>query len=386
MKVVFVSNFMNHHQIGLCDELASLLGDKNFKFIAQSKTPNEQANLGYKEFNSSREYIIKEYEVGKDYTSKVIDESDIVIITFSQGAKPIRRAQRDNKIIFWYCESLFKEYNKFRILAKIIRAKYYFDFIDNNNQYFLNASSYGYHDLQILDKNKYRNISFTFGYFPIFDFKEEFSRNTDSSFSMLFVGRLIKWKHPEYIFDCADVLDEHNIDYHINVVGDGELVKYLQKEIENRNLENKITLIGPVDSGKVKEYYKSHDVFLFASDRREGWGAVLSEAMLYGCVPLANIDAGATNIFISNGINGYIFKDKKTLKEGCLNLYELKKEGNLFEIARRNHEMMLKTWNYKEAARRLFNVMKAIYEGKNYILYEVNDLMGLQNDENKCSC
>lgn len=380
MKVVFLSNFMNHHQIGLCDELNTLLGDGNFCFIAQSKTFEEQTKLGYLEYNSSRDYIVREYESGIKRTNELLDACDIIIISFSQGVKPIKREQRQGKIVIWYGESLFKEYNKIRIFAKILRAKYYFDFIKNDNQYFINASGYGYHDLAVLDKNKYKNKSFVFGYFPVFDFTESIDFNKIDSFSILFVARLIKWKHPEYIFACAETLEKNNIDYCIDVVGDGELKDSLQGEINKRGLQNKVHLIGAVKSNKVKKYYQNHDVFLFASDRREGWGAVLSEAMLYGCVPLANNDAGASNVLVRDRDNGFIFFDMQSLQDKCLELYKLKEAGKLIEIANRNRNMMLEIWNYKEAAKRLYNVMDAIYNKQNPNIYKENDLMGLQTD------
>lgn len=380
MKVVFLSNFMNHHQIGLCDELNKLLGDGNFYFIAQSRTFEERSKLGYLEYNSSRNYIVREYESGIERTNEILNECDIVIITFSQGNKPIKIAQRQGKIVIWYDESLFKEYSKIRIFAKILRAKYYFDSEKNDNQYFINASAYGYHDLAILDKNKYKDKSFVFGYFPAFDFNESINFNKIERFSILFVGRLIKLKHPEYIFDCAEALEKNDKDYCIDVVGDGELKFCLQEEINNRGLQDKIHLIGAVRSDEVKKYYQNHDVFLFASDRREGWGAVLSEAMLYGCVPLANNDAGATNVLVKDGVNGFIFNNKQSLKEKCLKLYELKKNSSLASIANNNRKLMLETWNYKEAAKRLYNVMTAIYKKQNPIIYKENDLMGIQTD------
>ena len=381
MKVVFLSNFMNHHQIGLCDELNKLLSDGNFCFIAQSRTFEEQSKLGYLEYNSSRDYIVREYESGIDKTNQLLDECDVVIVTFSQGLKPIKRAQKQGKIVIWYEESLFKEYSKIRIFAKYLRAKYYFDSIKNANQYFINASGYGYHDLAILDKNKYKNRSFVFGYFPVFDFNEKVRLNKiETPFSILFVARLIKLKHPEYVFGCAEILEKNNVDYCIDVVGDGELRENLQEEIYKRGLQDRIHMIGAVKSDRVKDYYQNHDVFLFASDRKEGWGAVLSEAMLYGCVPLANNDAGATNVLIKDGINGFIFNDKQSLQDKCLKLYKIKKDGKLIDIAEKNRKMMLETWNYKEAAKRLYDVMKAIYKKQNPIIYKENDLMGIQTD------
>ena len=45
MTIIFVTNFMNHHQKPLWDEFTKYVSD--FKFVACSDIPGEQLKLGY---------------------------------------------------------------------------------------------------------------------------------------------------------------------------------------------------------------------------------------------------------------------------------------------------------------------------------------------------
>ena len=53
---------------------------------------------------------------------------------------------------------------------------------------------------------------------------------------------------------------------------------------------------------------RQHDIFLFTSDRNEGWGAVANEAMANGCVLIGSHEIGSIPFLVQDGINGLIFK------------------------------------------------------------------------------
>ena len=66
MKVVFVSNFLNHHQLPFCEEMIKRLGKENFKFIATEKIPDERIKLGYEDMNNIYPFVIRAYENQKE--------------------------------------------------------------------------------------------------------------------------------------------------------------------------------------------------------------------------------------------------------------------------------------------------------------------------------
>jgi glycosyltransferase involved in cell wall biosynthesis len=51
------------------------------------------------------------------------------------------------------------------------------------------------------------------------------------------------------------------------------------------------------------------DIYLATSDRKEGWGAVINEAMNSGCAVVADHMMGAAPFLIRQGENGLIYED-----------------------------------------------------------------------------
>lgn len=53
------------------------------------------------------------------------------------------------------------------------------------------------------------------------------------------------------------------------------------------------------------------DIFVFTSDRNEGWGASLNEAMSSGCACVVSDAIGSSHFLINNEVNGLLFKNKR---------------------------------------------------------------------------
>ena len=79
-KIVFVSNFYNHHQKYLSDAFYNLIGD-NYCFIETQPISNERLNMGWGE-SKVPNYEKQNYISGKanEECQKLIDDADIVII------------------------------------------------------------------------------------------------------------------------------------------------------------------------------------------------------------------------------------------------------------------------------------------------------------------
>ena len=76
MKIVFVSNFLNHHQIPFCEEIKTLCDE--FYFIAM-----ENGGVGGYQVSQEREYVI-DYKVETKRAENEILSADAVIF----GASP----------------------------------------------------------------------------------------------------------------------------------------------------------------------------------------------------------------------------------------------------------------------------------------------------------
>ncbi len=80
------------------------------------------------------------------------------------------------------------------------------------------------------------------------------------------------------------------------------------------------------------------EIYLFTSDRQEGWGAVLNEAMNSGCAVLTSHEIGATPYLVKDGENGIVFKsrDQKDLNR---RLYELMENGKAESLGRAAYKL-----------------------------------------------
>ena len=81
MKVVFISNFLTHHQVPFCLEMQKRLGD-DFKFISTVKIFDWRLKLGFKDLDNEYDFVVKAYKDAQTwkYAKKLANESDVVII------------------------------------------------------------------------------------------------------------------------------------------------------------------------------------------------------------------------------------------------------------------------------------------------------------------
>ena len=91
------------------------------------------------------------------------------------------------------------------------------------------------------------------------------------------VSRLVEQKAIDRLIKVSAKLINENSKIHIYVIGDGPLKERLQKQIEDLNVEEKITLLGAKKNPY--PYIKNADVFgLFSYF--EGYGIVIDEAKI----------------------------------------------------------------------------------------------------------
>jgi hypothetical protein len=100
MKIVFTTNFINHHQVPLADEISSLIGD-DYKMITFEPIPQVFLKVGYADY-SDRSYHVKGYlPENYDYIHDLILNADILL----HGAAPdvwVHERMKLNKVTIRY--------------------------------------------------------------------------------------------------------------------------------------------------------------------------------------------------------------------------------------------------------------------------------------------
>lgn len=367
MRISFYSNFLQHHQIPFCNEMYRLLGD-NFRFIATEQIDAERISLGYRDVSKDFPYTVNVYESTQAYYKAIRLgwESDVVIIGSAPDIFITERLSQD-KLTFRYSERLFKR-GVWRLLdPRIFRANLlqHTRYRNHQNLHMLCAGGYTARDAAIV--GAYPRRCWKWGYFTEVkkqNLPELFTRKAHDAVKLLWVGRFLKLKHPEKAVMVMDRLKKSGDNCILDFIGIGEMEDKIKKMVREKELEDCVKFLGSMPSEKVREYMKRANIFLFTSDRQEGWGAVLNEAMNSGCAVVASNVIGSVPFLLQDGVNGLIYKNNsvtdlyktvQTLVEDA----DLRK--NLGQAAVRTME---ETWNAGVAARRLIALCEKLLNNR----------------------
>lgn len=358
MKLIFLSNYINHHQAPLSDEFYKILGD-NYHFIETEKISEMRKQLGYPDF-SSRKYVLNAIADASSETKarQLIDEADVVII----GSAPenwVQKRLKENKVTFHYSERWFKKNYK-SLLSPFSWRYWYLKHIRyrNHRSYMLCASAFTASDVHKVFA--YPKKCFKWGYFTkVSDIdidqilKEQ---RAAKKLKMMFVARFLSWKHPELPVQLAKSLKDKGVDFEINMYGTGEELNRIQNLIKELGVDDCVNLCGSKPNEEILLLMRQHHVFLFTSDRNEGWGAVANEAMSNGCMVVASNKIGSIPYLIKNKVNGLMFQDQSV--EDLYNNVQFiivnpdKREDMVREAYRTMHDV----WSPKNAATSFINL------------------------------
>lgn len=362
LKIVFVSNYFNHHQKPFCEELYKRLGD-NFKFISTSVMREERKELGYVQ-NDFPDYVVLSYESEqqKKLASLLIKEADVVIAGSTPKEMLVERI-RSGKLIFRYSERPFK-----REKTYIKRVYHAINFRKNNlfkkNIYMLCASAYAAVDYASI--GMYKKRMYKWGYFP-----EVKGYNTDELMAkkecntLLWCGRFIDWKHPDDAINIARKLKENGYDFRLNMIGTGVMEDSLKLFVQEYHLDDVVHFLGSMSPEQVRKHMEEAGIYLFTSDRQEGWGAVLNESMNSGCAVVASHAIGAVPYLIKNGENGIIYESEniEMLYEKVKYLLDYPEKQQ--RLGTKAYETIITEWSAKTAAERLLNLIDSLLKRDN---------------------
>ena len=369
MKVTFYSNFLTHHQVPFCIEMQKILGD-DFKFVSNSKIFQWRLDLGFKDLDKEYDFVVRSYEGKEEYerAKKLADESDIVIIG-STSDELIEDRLKQDKIVFRYRSRiwLFTDgfwktiFNKEKI--KLLYQRH-LKYKNNKNLYLLCASAYGANDFGAL--GLYKNKMYKWGYFlktnkyDIDKLIEQKEKN--EKMQILWVGRYIKWKHPELAIKLAKKLKKQNYNFEIKMLGQGILEEKIKKKIKKYKLDNYVKVVGQVPSDKVKDYMEEANIFIGTSDHNEGWGAVINESMNAGCTVIANKKMGSVPFLIKNNETGIIYKSYKELENSIKEVINNKELRH--KLGKNAYTFITEKWTAKVGAENLMRLFESILNRK----------------------
>lgn len=143
-------------------------------------------------------------------------------------------------------------------------------------------------------------------------------------FTILYVGKLIERKGPQYLLEAFSRLTASGEDMRLVMVGDGYLREKILARISDLRIQDRTALISGLSRAELDARFAACDVFVFPSiidDRgdTEGLGLVAVEAMYHSKPVIASAVGGVLDIIRDNE-TGYLVpqRDPAALAAGIL--------------------------------------------------------------------
>lgn len=382
MKIVFYSLVLNHHQACVADEFYNILGD-DYAFVETAECHDRK---GATEDYSKRPYLVKAWESAEAWSHAMqLAETAEVCVFGGFEALPFEKARMKKGLLsFDMGERMLKRgwlnLASPRIL-KMIMA-YHLGGWSKKTIYKLCMSAFTKQDQYKLCS--FKEKCYKWGYFTHVD--EDFDVDAsimDASTSeitpLMWCSRFLTWKHPELPVQMAHNLKKKGYRFMLSMYGDeGNAAQHdgvyprkkLEALIEELGVGDCVRLMGNRPNGEILKAMQESAIFLFTSDRLEGWGAVANESMANGCVLVASDAIGSTPYLVENGFNGFAFKscnaDSLTEKVEWL----LTHPTELRQMQKNAYKRMRDMWSPKKGAEAFLKLIDDLQNGRDSSIAE----------------
>lgn len=367
MTIVIFSSVFNHHSLPLCDALNGI-PDVECYFVETQHEEEQRKNLGYHPYQ--RDYVINmlSSDENRARARSLALGADIMIAGVFPYELLLER-MKENKLTFLCQERMFKGGATF---VRRLRAWFYnmrkFARFKNKPLYFLSmgdGAAMDYHSIGF-----YKNKAFRWAYFTHFEecnLDALMQKKPTDEVEILFVGRLIPLKNPDYPLRAAKALIKEGYNLHLTYIGTGELEDSLKKDAEL--LGNSVTFLGSMPPERVREFMDRANILAFTSNSMEGWGAVVNEAMNSGCAVVASSAPGSVITMIRDGECGLVF-DEENYDKFCTKLRELVANPDLTKkIGRNAYTTIADSYNAEVAAKRFTDFCAKMLAGEPPVNY-----------------
>jgi glycosyltransferase involved in cell wall biosynthesis len=352
----------------------------DFYFIQTEPMTEERKKLGWEIDLSQIPYCICSYKDSESFerSMQLINNCDALIIGSAVNSFIKERISR-NKLSFFYAESFFKK-GFWHVIIPTTFVDLLKRFIlpsRQSNVYMLCASAFTAIDTYRI--HAFRGKCFKWGHFVDIDTSMKFDaivekKKASDKVSILWAGRLLELKHPEYAVKVARTLYIKGIPFELKIIGNGPMDGYVRKLIRKYKLEDYVKMLGAMTPQDVRRYMEESDIFLFTSGRIEGWGAVLSESMASGCAVIADSAIGSAPFLVEHMKNGMLYKtgSYKSFENKVIYLSENKDFRNSLGSAA--FASIRENWTPQEAVRRLYKLIESLLNNAPITLYKTGPI------------
>ena len=377
MHIVFYSVVLNHHQAPVADALWELCGG-DYTFVELSGLADTK---GAASDYSRRPYLLRAWKSHEAYgrAMELARTADVCVFSGVDALPFERERMKLGLLSFDMGERWLKRGWKSLLSPNLLRwcIAYALGGWDRKPLYKLGCSAFCAEDQYRL--HTFRDRCYKWGYFTSVE-KSEVEASLDVSASdmttLMWCSRYLKLKHPELPVLLAHRLKRKGYRFRLDMYGSGEEEPGTKRLARDLGLVDVVRFHGAVSNGQVLKAMAQSDIFLFTSDRNEGWGAVANESMSNGCALVASDAIGSAPYLIEDGETGLMFKGPRTsssirnpdivsLDELCEKIeYLLDNPETMRQIRGNARKLMLDVWSPSNAARSLFQLANDLLSGR----------------------
>lgn len=373
MTITFFSNFINHHQANVADELYRLT-DKEYTFVELCPIYDWLLKGGYSDL-SSRPYVLQAWKSKENYDKAIhlLCESDVALFGGPEALKLEVLRAKTGKLTFDVSERWLKHGMLNLASPRLLKFLWhYYTTFAHQNVYKMCSSAFACNDHYKLHSFKDKCVKW--GYFTkVENFPLETAPNFgfsggETEMHIMWCARFLRWKHPELPVMLAKRLKDKGYRFVLDMYGSGVELERTRNLASELGVLDVVSFLGNLPNDEILKQMRRHEVFLFTSDKNEGWGAVLNEAMSNGCAVVASNMIGSVPFLIEDGVNGLVFKseDLDSLETKVVSLLdgaELRQD-----IAKNAIQTMRTLWSPANAAKQFLQLIAAIQAGDNNLI------------------
>lgn len=172
----------------------------------------------------------------------------------------------------------------------------------------------------------------------ILDLEVRHETKSTGTLEFLFVGALIRQKNLNLAIKAITRLVREGYDIKYTIVGKGEIIDELRKQVKDEGMSERIFLTGPKYDKELTSYFINSDVFLLPGTG----GLAINEAMAYALPVLSTVGDGTVTDLLYDGVNGFYIDDKPTeenIYQVCRKLLSLDR-AELVKMGNRSKEII----------------------------------------------
>ena len=385
MKLVFYSIILNNHQANVADEFWGLLGN-DYRFVELVK-PNEGNAKGGTDDYASRPYLIKAWRSEAEWREAMRLACSAEVCVFSGlPALPFEQERMKRGLLSFDMSERWLKRGWVNLFSPVIFRMWLTYQLGGWNRkplYKLCCSAFAADDQYKVAT--FNGRCYKWGYFTQvnnFDVEASSDVSTSTITPLMWCSRYLMLKHPELPILMAQNLKKRGYHFVLDMFGSGEYEEQAKQLAGKLGVEDVVKFRGTMPNDQLMRKMKEHDIFLFTSDRNEGWGAVANESMANGCVLVASDAIGSVPYLVQQGVNGLMFKsaatntsfdhpDPKALDELTEKVaWLLDNKERMKEMQRKAVRTMQETWSPQRAAQNLLQLIDNLQNGKETSIHE----------------